>query len=189
MSWSRRRLLSLSLLAALPGGCGWHPLYGNAAGSSSHGASVDRHLAGIAIEPVRWDRNPSPLQQGGEAVFDARTGQILHNALRDGLTPLGPPAEPAYSLSVELGESLDSVIAVENDKTRRERVTLVAHFALADLKGNTVFKDVARAIASYDIFQDPYSDLSARNDARHRLARQLAEAIKTRLATFFATRG
>jgi hypothetical protein len=47
-----------------------------------------------------------------------------------------------------------------------------------------VLKDVAHIVTSYDILQEPFSDLSSRRDAQQRAAQELAQAIQTRLAVF-----
>ncbi len=199
MSWSRRDViragssgLALAAFGPLLSACGWKPLYGQASTGPRSNATVDANLAAIAVKEPFWERDAAPFgdfSQGGRAKYDARTSQILHNALRDGLNPYGQPAAPAYSLGIKLKESINRTITADGGNARREDLTLKATFVLADAKGNELMKDYARSILAYVVLQDPYTDLEARNDARDRTARQLAEQIKLRISSYFAAHG
>ncbi len=199
MSWSRRDVIrmglaGLSLTAAGPilSACGWKPLYGKSSVTPSGNATVDANLAAIAIKEPFWERDAAPfgdLSAGSRAKYDARTSQILHNALRDGLNPYGQPSAPAYTLAVKLTESITRTITADEGDARREDLTLVASYVLSDLKGNELMKQKSRSIISYTVLQDPYQDVEARNDARDRTARQLAELIKQRVSAYFAAQG
>ena len=199
MSWSRRDvvrfgLTGLTLMAggSLLGACGWKPMYGNASTTPSGNGTVDANLAAIAIKSPFWERDAAPFgefSEAGQAKYDARTSQILHNALRDGLNPYGQPSQPAYGLAIKLTERIQRTITADEGDAKREDLTLVAGFVLADTKGHELLKDRSRSILAYTVLQDPYQDLIARNDARDRAARQLAEMIKLRLSSYFATNG
>jgi LPS-assembly lipoprotein len=187
MSWSRRTLLvsGLAVLAAPLAGCGFRPLYGNASATPKSGnAPVDAQLALIKVDPVTSSRNPDPFAQGFEADYDARTGQILHNYLRDGFTPRGQ-SQVAYRLAVEITEKVDRTLTVKNDETTREDLGVSAAYELTDASGKTLVKDQSRIITSYDVTNEPFNDISVRKDARRRAAEQLGELIKTRLSVFF----
>lgn len=199
MSWSRRDVVRLGLTGltlmaggTLLGACGWKPMYGSASTTPSGNGTVDANLAAIGIKAPFWERDAAPFgefSEAGQAKYDARTSQILHNALRDGLNPYGQPSAPAYGLAIKLTESIRRTITAEEGDARREDLTLVAGFVLADTKGTELLKDKSRSILAYTVLQDPYQDLIARNDARDRAARQLAEMIKLRLSSYFATQG
>nr|WP_298690733.1 LPS assembly lipoprotein LptE [uncultured Dongia sp.] len=199
MSWSRRDILRLGAtgFALMAGGsllsaCGWKPMYGNASTTPSGNGTVDANLAAIAIKSPFWERDAAPFgefSESGRAKYDARTSQILHNALRDGLNPYGQPSQPAYGLTIKLTESIRRTITAESGDARREDLVLAASFLLADSKGNELLLERTRSILAYTVLQDPYQDLIARNDARDRAARQVAELIKLRLSSYFATNG
>ncbi|WP_374381030.1 LPS assembly lipoprotein LptE [Dongia sp.] len=184
-------LSGMALAAAGPllSACGWKPLYGKASTGPSGSATVDAHLAAIGIKEPFWERSAAPFgdfSAGSRAKYDARTAQILHNALRDGLNPYGQPAAPAYTLTIELSESINRTVTADEGDARREDLTLKANFALRDLKGNELVKEKTRSVVAYTVLQDPYQDIEARNDARDRTARQLAELIKQRISAYFA---
>ncbi len=199
MSWSRRDVIrfgfgGLTLAAAGPllAACGWKPLYGKASTGPSGSATVDANLAAIAIKEPFWERDAAPFGEFSEASrakYDARTAQILHNALRDGINPYGQPSSPAYTLNIKLTESINRTLTADEGDARREDLTLKASYVLLDLKGKELLKEYARSIIAYTVLQDPYTDLEARNDARDRTARQLAEQIKLRISSYFATHG
>ena len=168
------------------GGCGFHPLYGKSSVSEhSADAPVDAQLALIKVDPVTSKRNPDPFQNGFEADYDARTGQLLHNYLRDGFTPKGQGGPVAYRLAIEIRESVDRTLTIDNDETTREDLGVSAAYELTDAKGTVLVKDNSRIITSYDVTNEPFNDISVRKDARQRAAEQLGELIKTRLSVFF----
>jgi LPS-assembly lipoprotein len=161
MSWFRVSLLGLSLLVSA---CGFRPLYGE------HAVSVNAsdQLAAIRIEPI-----------------PDRSGQILYNALRDGLNPLGRPASPDYRLHVKLDEALEDLALRSDETATRVNITLTAAYTLfsGDAK-QPVLKGVTRTTTAYNILDSPYATLTSREDARSRALVDIANEIRTRLAVF-----
>lgn len=196
MSWSRRALLRSGLLlaagtslAATVSGCGFRPLYGQGSTTAKSGATVDAHLAGIKILSPVWERSPSPFDTGSAAKHDARTSQLVHNALRDGLNPYGQPANPAYNLSMLLTEYTTPTVASESSYVYRYSLTLNAHFTLIDSAGEELMLEDLHVSQAYTYLRDPYIDIVALNDARERAAKQLAEMLKFRISAYFAEHG
>ncbi len=168
MSWfSTLRLLSpwLVLLVGL-GGCGFQPLYGQAKGSPV--ATVD-DLALIRIKPL----------------ID-RTGQQMHNLLRDRLNPRGQPTRHAYVLTVTVNESTRE-LGVEIDETAtRSNLSLSASFSLTlASSGQVLTFGTSVSVNSYNILSNEFATFSAEQDARERGLREIADDIKVRLAIFF----
>jgi hypothetical protein len=196
MSWSRRDLLRFGLAGSAmigAGGalsaCGFKPLYGQASTTPSSGATVDAHLASIKVRAPVWERSASPYDTGGAAKYDARTSQILHNALRDALNPYGQPSTPAYQLSMELTEYANPTLSAEGSDIDRYNLTLNAHFRLGDAAGEELLLEDISSVAAYSVIRDPYIDIVSRNDARERAARQLADLMKFRLSAYFTQHG
>lgn len=168
--WSRRAALGLLLIGAAASGCGFRPLYGNRTptGAPTGSVSVNQQLAGIRVDPIA-----------------DRVGQQLHNALRDGLNPLGQPAAATHHLSVKLVVRNYGALAQSDLSATRRNVEITAFYKLSDGAGNVVLSDSSQITSGYDEFDDPLNDISANQHAQERDVLQLAELIKTRLAAFF----
>ena len=146
--------------------CGFQPLYGR---DSETGVAANDELAKVLILPI-----------------SQRTGQQMHNFLRDRLNPKGQPVEPSYLLSVTLIENISQLGIQEDATATRARLTMVAKFALRDTTGETVlYRGRARSANSYDILDDPYATQVSEFDARERTLEALSDTMKIRLATYF----
>lgn len=176
--WSRRkalRLLGAAALAVGPigalSGCGFRPLYGNRTpgGAPTGSVSINQQLAGIRVEPIA-----------------NRLGQQVHNALRDGLNPLGQPVASTHRLAVSLTVRTYGALAQRDLSASRRNVEVTASYQLTDSAGTVILVDYAQTQTGYDEFDDPINDISANDHALERSALQIAEQIKLRLAAFFA---
>jgi LPS-assembly lipoprotein len=181
---TRRGLLAAALGLAVSG-CGWHPLYERPAPAPNSGG-VSAKLAQIKIDPISGQATPDPLSGNSRALYDARTAQLLQNRLRENLNPYGAPTDPAYHLSVQVDQFSRATVTLKNQQSSREELELLAKFQLIDLKGKTLFSDASRVVTSYDVLQEPFSDLQAMNDAVQRGVQELAVQIQTRLSVFLA---
>jgi LPS-assembly lipoprotein len=172
--WSRRSTLGFfagaALAAALPG-CGFRPLYGNRTpgGAPTGQVSVNQQLAGVRIDPIA-----------------NRLGQQVHNALRDGMNPLGQPAAATHHLSVKLTTRVYGALARSDLSATRRNVEITAFYQLFNSGGQLVLSDASQINTGYDEFDDPLNDITANEHAQERGAQQLAEMIKTRVAAYFA---
>lgn len=160
MWWFRGVLLATLLLASA---CGFQPLYGERGA-----AAASDQLAAIRIQPL-----------------PDRSGQILYNALRDGLNPLGRPASPDYVLRVRLDESAEELALRTDETATRVNLTLTAAFALfaGDAK-EPVYQGVSRTTTAYNVLDSPYATLTSEEDARARALDDMAREIRTKLAVF-----
>ncbi|GAB2179776.1 LPS assembly lipoprotein LptE [Dongia sp. agr-C8] len=179
----RRRLMLALGAALLLGGCGWRPLY-ERPGPSTNSGGVSTELAQIKIDPVAPESNIDPLHGSTDALYDSRAAQLLQNYLKDALNPYGPPSVAAYHLAIQLQQQTRAAASLGNGQATREDLIMIAEYQLNDAKGQTVLKDVANIVTSYDILREPYMDLASRRDAQQRAAAQIAQAIQTRLAVF-----
>jgi LPS-assembly lipoprotein len=153
----------LSVLTA----CGFEPLYGRGGGEEK--SAVNEDLSQVLVLPIPH-----------------RTGQQMHNFLRDRLNPAGQPNQPEYTLSVVLNERITELGIQEDATATRAQLTMVADYTLRDYDNQEVlFLGKARSANSYDILGDPYATQVAEFDARELTLRAISEEMKIRLATYF----
>ena len=114
-----------------------------------------------------------------------RVGQQVRTNLLDLLTPRGVPEKPKYTLYINLDKAREYDQALENDitATRRRIDYKVGYYMIENgkqiLKGNSV------SYVSYDILENPYSTVTARNKVTTDAARMMANDIALRLGAFF----
>lgn len=167
MSWSEtlslrncRRLAIL--LAALPAGGCFQPLYGEAA----HPGLVAQ-MRGIVVGPIK-----------------DRIGHYLGNDLIANLNGTGAAIEPKYRLTVTVTVSsqtptVSSQIQVANAAT----VSGVANYSLSPYEGGSeIVSGRAVAVAVYDRGEERFANLRAERDAEIKIAKSLADEIELRLA-------
>lgn len=154
---------ALLVLAA----CGYKPLY-----ERTDSGAVGDDLAMVQVDVIR-----------------DRTGQQLHNVLRDRINPTGRPASPRYALEVELTESREALAIRKDETATRYNLNQSAQFALRDLEtSRVVLSGTSEAATSYNVLTNDFSNISAENDARRRGVREIGENLRTRLAVFFNAR-
>lgn len=119
--------------------------------------------------------------------LDGRLGQLVRNALLDELNPQGVATPSRYILQVDLTRSADALGIQLDNVITRFNLTLTADFELLDAKsGALLYQSQVRRIASYNVGQQPYATLSAEVDAERRVAREVGNNIRIRLAVHFA---
>jgi LPS-assembly lipoprotein len=140
-----RRTALLLLAGALPAlaGCGFSPLYGR-----GEDGAVTAELAKIRVLPIA-----------------NRSGQVLRNHLLDGLTPMGEPQKPEYTLQVALAEpNMQELGISRSESVVRYGFSAVARFRLLD------------------------ATVSARTSARDRVMEEISNDIRMQVATFLRVR-
>ncbi len=162
MSWPKF-LIALSLPLWLAA-CGFEPLYGRKAGEN-----LPEDFASIQIDPIK-----------------DRVGQMLHNQLRDAITPKGVPGKPRYILKVTLNESIQDTAIQRTAFAVRANLVLNATFSLHDATNRgAVFSGSATSQAGFSHQNAEYGTLAGEKDARDRAVRDLAEEIRIRLGIYF----
>jgi LPS-assembly lipoprotein len=160
-------------VGGLVGACGFNPLYGR------HGTGVDpaeQYLARIQIEQIK-----------------DRIGQQLRNNLLARLNPKGTSAQPLYSLSITLSESISSLEIQKSARVTRGNLKVSAKYVVIrlDLNGEVATENATLtsgdvlATSSYNIPQAQYAAMAALKDAQTRAVKELADDIRTRLAVYF----
>ncbi|AXS38803.1 LPS assembly lipoprotein LptE [Breoghania sp. L-A4] len=173
----RRRNLGLALFGVLLaagvalGGCNVRPLYGTTLGA---GGQTYEKLAAIQIDPAK-----------------DRVEQVLRNELIFMFQRGGEAAPTRYRLRTILNQSR-SAVAVEElaDVPAAYLVAMTASFLLIDADTDeTLLTGTSFANASYDFSNQRFANLRAARDAEDRAAKVIADDIRTRIASYFATKG
>lgn len=158
----------VALMCAGLASCGFQPLYA----VPETGASVSAELSGVQIMPIK-----------------DRLGQIVYNSLIDEITPLGNPAMPNYQLEMKIDANREGLGFEEDDTVTRFNYTIIGTYQLRDVaSGKIVHKSASRSIAAYNVVDNQYATLTARQDAEARAARDLSQNIKLQLTLFFKDR-
>ena len=161
--WSFRTLSVLVIMAAL-GGCGFQPLYGKRASGNA-----PAEFAKIRVEPIK-----------------DRIGQMLHNHLLTALNPKGRPGNPQYLLDTQISESFPSLGVRKSGFDTRANLKANANFSLRGTGGGKVlFSGTSAITVSYNILDSDFATLSAKKDARVRAVRELSDDIRIRLGVYF----
>jgi len=183
---ARRHRGAATILAAallVLAGCGWRPLYERPSADPSSGG-VGTALSQISIDPITTDSSPDPLNGTDQALYNSRAAQLLQNRLKNALNPYGAPRSAVYHLAVELEQQTRAAVSLGDGQSTREDLVMTAKYNLNDAKGTAVLTDFAQIVTSYDVLQEPFTDLASRRDAQERGVQELAQAIQTRLAVF-----
>jgi LPS-assembly lipoprotein len=152
------------LLLALTA-CGFQPLYGNR-----------------SLDAIRAEEGLARVSVG---VIADRTGQMLRNELDVRLDPNNQNLRPLYNLSVTLTESIASLAVRRDASATRANLKLTAQYSLKlSSSSETIYSGTVRSLNSYDILgaENEFSNLTARDEARRRAARDLADQIALRIA-------
>ena len=160
--------LTLSLSAC------FRPLHG----PTASGRSLQTELASIEVPERKW---PGAL---------ANTGHYLRSELIYALNGSGSDTPKRYRLNLALSQSQSSPVVDSQIGTASSVIvggTLT--YTLTSLDGSTVISQgTATSTTSYDRFPQRFANIRAGRDAEIRLAKTLAEQVRTRLSATLATR-
>jgi LPS-assembly lipoprotein len=169
MSWSEtlspvncRRFAIL--LAALPAGGCFQPLYGEAA---HPGLTAD--MRAIVVAPIK-----------------DRIGHYLGNDLIANLNGTGAVVQPKYRLTVTttIGNATPTVSS-QIEAANAATVTGAANYSLTPFGGgDSIVAGQATAVAVYNRNEERFANLRAERDAEIRIAKSLADEIELRLAAY-----
>jgi len=162
MLWPR--LILVAVLAGLgPVGCGFRAIHATS-GLVADDSPVGADLARVRIEPI-----------------SNRVGQLVRNALVERLSPRGEPADPLYTLRIELAESTADVGYRKDGYATLGNLTLNARILLVR-DGIALLSETATTVASFDYLGPRYASVVMERDARERAATQIADDIRGRVA-------
>ena len=164
--------LAVALGLALSLSACFRPLYG----PTASGESMQAALASVQVDDV------------STAQDQERLGHYLRSELIFGLDGSGQPSPKRYRLKMQGSETVTTPI-VSSTTARAEAGTIIGtiKFSLENLDGTRVVTEgVATSTATYDRSVQRFASLRAARDAEIRLAKVLAEQIKTRIASVLA---
>jgi LPS-assembly lipoprotein len=159
-------LLATAPALAACGNGGIRPLYG----PSMSGANVNERLAQVDVAPI-----------------PGRVGQRIRNEVVFQNTGGGAPLPPAYRLEVTIRESVLSTLVRSDGSSLGQIYAVEASFKLIAIRDKkVVLQGSSHARAGFERFESIYSNVRAREDAENRVARTVADDLKTRLAMYLS---
>ena len=169
------RLLAVAALAALTAGC-FQPMYAERADGSP---GLREKLMGVELPPV----------DKPNAAREARVGVEIRNALAFKLYGNATGMPPTHRLVLRFGSSRSSLLLDPNTALpSSENYGIDAQYNLIEIASNkSVMTGSTFARVSYDIpgQLQRFARSRAYRDAEDRAAREIAENIQTRLASYF----
>jgi LPS-assembly lipoprotein len=169
-------LIGASMAACLLTGC-FQPLYGEH--SFGNGPNIRDQMRAVDVAQIAA-ANGTP---------ESRLAVNVREALMFGMTAENKPVNPRYRLVVRMNSvRLSVVVDLTSSRPEVENYGINAQFQLIDLQTNkVVVADQTFSRVSYDIPGEEQRFAQARGlrDAENRAADQIADSIKTRLASYF----
>ena len=163
----RLRRWTLPALLCLPvAGCGFHPLY------DTGGAAADARLPDIFVANI----------------VAGRPGQLLRQALQQRLAGSSEASPQGYTLRVSLALNGEAIGIHGDNTSARTRVIGRANWALSSVAASPVSLATGSAITvdGFNVIETQYFESIMANDTTNeRVADNLAESIRTQLATWF----
>jgi LPS-assembly lipoprotein len=169
------RLTGALLMAALVAGC-FQPLYGEH--SLTGGPGVREALSSVKVLQIK-------APNGTDA---ARLAVETRNQLIFDLTGGAGESAPTHELTLVLTMTRQGIIVSGNLVTNTEIVALDASYSLKELaSGKTVVTGATFARSSYDVPSAAQRFVRVRGlrDAENRAAKDIADQIRDRLASYF----
>jgi LPS-assembly lipoprotein len=155
---------ALFCLALSLAGCGFQPLYG----PTASGSSMPAAMAAVEVAPI-----------------PGRVGQKIRNELIFSNTGGGDAAPSKYKLNITIRESVTQELVKITGEATGQVYQVDATFKLVTVAdGKIVLEGQALSRAAYDRYEQIFSNVRAQYDAQNRVARTIAESIKTRLAAY-----
>jgi LPS-assembly lipoprotein len=153
-------------LSACGDAAGFRPLYGPTAG----GGNISEHLKQVDLAPI-----------------PGRVGQRIRNEMIFQTTGGGNALPMTHRLEIVLKENLTSTLVNVQGEASGQVYSVEAAFRLVDTKDKkVVFQGTSHARAGFERFESIYSNVRAREDAENRVARTIADDLKTRLAAYLS---
>ena len=152
-------------LAACGGDGGFKPLYG-----ATGGQTYDQRFAKVDIAPV-----------------PGRVGQRIRNELIFERSTGAQAVSPELRLDIVITETLLTTLVNSTGSSSSQVYQLEARYQLVDIKTKkSVFDGRSLGRGSFDRFASIYSNIRGREDAENRVAKTIADDIKTRVLSYLS---
>jgi LPS-assembly lipoprotein len=169
------RLLAVAVMGALTAGC-FQPMYAEHADGTP---ALRDKLMGVDLPPLNYPNSSR----------EARLGVQIRNALAFKLYGNANGTTPTHRLDIKIQASDSTLMTDPNTGLpTSETYGLNAQFNLIDIAtGKSVMTGTAASRVSYDVpgSYQRFARARAFRDAEDRASLEIAERIKTRLASFF----
>ncbi|MBZ6077008.1 LPS assembly lipoprotein LptE [Microvirga puerhi] len=174
-SLNLKGLARLAIVAGLSLGLSacFRPLYG----PTASGETVQTILSSIEVPELKW------------ADQQARVGHYIRSEIIYALNGSGAEVPKRYVLSLSLSQTLQSPI-VDTVTGRAQTATIAGNLTYTLTSkdgGKTIATGTATSYATYERFPQRFATVRAARDAEIRLAKALADQVKTRIAMELAT--
>jgi LPS-assembly lipoprotein len=127
------------------------------------------------------------LKQVDFAPIPGRVGQRIRNEMIFKTTGGGDALPPSYRLEVVLNENLTSTLVRSTGEAEGQIYSVQAAFRLVDTRQKkVVFEGTSHARAGFERFTSIYANVRGREDAENRVARTIADDLKSRLAAYLS---
>jgi LPS-assembly lipoprotein len=166
--WWRSSIFGAALIGlVLPlSACGFQPLYG----PTASGTSMPEVMKTVEVEAI-----------------PGRVGQKIRNELIFSNTGGGNELPSKYKLDITIRESVTQELVKITGEATGQVYQVDATFKLKTTDGKVVLEGKALSRAAYDRYEQIFSNVRAQYDAQNRVARTIAESIKTRVAAYLQT--
>ena len=146
-------------------------------------------LAGCGFTPLYAAPGVAPGMSAIQVVApEGRIGVLLRESLDDALAHR-PDAPAAYRLEIVYDATRTPLGLRVDDVARRYQVTLAVQYTLTDTAtGQIARQGRATSFVSYDVADQPYAAIAARQDVQQRAADEVARRIHLDLAQWFVDR-
>lgn len=163
MKLRRRTAILAAGLAVLLGACSAQPLYMM---DPATGGSVQSALSGLEI-----------------ATVETRVAQEVRNRLLFDLGISRSTTAPRYTMDLVVSDTESPLGVTPVESAPASNVTVTATYTVRDpASGDIVFRDTARASASYDLVNQVFANERAHRDAQNRAAIAVANDIRLQLS-------
>lgn len=169
MSFRLGLILGVVILTA---SCGFRPLY------APSGAGTNNQQV-FAFDVFR------KIEIG---LIKDREGQFLRNELIRLMHPSGRARIVDYDLGISLTESKADLAVRQSSDATRANLTIIGIYSLVSRASKAeVASGSVQSTSGYNIFESEFQTLSAEKSARERTLNDVAQQIRLRLGSAFAT--